>query len=90
MVDASMRETCPSHEALRCVHVGFLCVQESPSDRPTMSSVIRMLEADEATPLPAFKGPAFSAHSNSSAVGSSPMSTRLSNNALTITTPVGR
>ncbi|KAK9924624.1 hypothetical protein M0R45_032984 [Rubus argutus] len=89
VVDASMRETCPAHEALRCIHVGFLCVQESPSDRPTMSLVIRMLEADAATSLPAFKEPAFSAHSNSSALGPS-ISTRLSNNALTITTPVGR
>ncbi|XP_073004172.1 G-type lectin S-receptor-like serine/threonine-protein kinase At1g11300 isoform X2 [Typha latifolia] len=42
--DESIAENCSVHEALRCIHVGLLCVQDHPNDRPTMSSVIFMLE----------------------------------------------
>jgi hypothetical protein len=84
VIDASVRETCWTHEALRCIHVGLLCVQEAPADRPTMSSVIRMLEADEETSLPVSKEPAFSTRSNSSSV------TTYSNNVVTITLPEAR
>lgn len=30
-------------KVLRCIHIGLLCVQESPIDRPSISSVILML-----------------------------------------------
>lgn len=30
-------------EMLRSIHVGLLCVQQSPEDRPNMSSVVMML-----------------------------------------------
>ncbi|KAK9937433.1 hypothetical protein M0R45_014226 [Rubus argutus] len=85
VIDASVRETCRTHEALRCVHVGLLCVQEAPADRPTMSSVIRMMEADEATSLPLSKEPAFSTCRNSSSAV-----TTYSNNVVTITLPEAR
>ncbi|KAM1059285.1 hypothetical protein TB2_023590 [Malus domestica] len=90
VIDESVRETCWSDEALRCLHVGFLCVQEAPDDRPTMSSVICML-TNEATSLPASKEPAFTTHKNSIAAGSYPRaSTSFSNNAITISLIVGR
>ncbi|XP_062009541.1 G-type lectin S-receptor-like serine/threonine-protein kinase B120 isoform X2 [Rosa rugosa] len=91
VIDASVRETCEPHEALRCIHVGFLCVQEAPVDRPTMSSVIDMLQGGEATFLPPSKPPAFSTHRKSDAVVSSSQTpTRFSNNAITISIPEGR
>ena len=31
---------------MRCIHVSLLCVQQHPTDRPTMSSVILMLGSD--------------------------------------------
>ncbi|CAL9013892.1 unnamed protein product [Prunus brigantina] len=89
VIDEAVRETCPPHEALRCIHVGLLCVQESPADRPTMSSVILML-ASEATSLPPTKEPAFSTHGNSSAAGSSSRTSNYSNNSVTITIPEAR
>ncbi|XP_020415075.1 G-type lectin S-receptor-like serine/threonine-protein kinase At4g27290 isoform X2 [Prunus persica] len=90
VIDASVRETCRHDEALKCIQVGFLCVQEDPADRPTMSSVILML-ANEATSLPPSKEPAFSTHRNSVAVSSSPQTTPIiSNNAVTISLPEGR
>ncbi|CAL8139775.1 unnamed protein product [Prunus armeniaca] len=85
VIDESVRETCPLHEALRCIQVGLLCVQEAPADRPTMSSVILML-ANEATSLPPTKEPAFSTIGNSSAAAAS----FFSNNVVTITTPQAR
>nr|XP_011461958.1 PREDICTED: G-type lectin S-receptor-like serine/threonine-protein kinase At4g27290 [Fragaria vesca subsp. vesca] len=84
VIDASVRETCRIHEALRCIHVGLLCVQEAPADRPTMSSVIHMLEVDEATSLPPSKEPAFSTSRISSPV------TTYSKNVVTITLPEPR
>lgn len=33
-------------EALRCIHVGLSCVQQNPEERPTMSSVLLMLDSE--------------------------------------------
>ncbi|KAM1491996.1 hypothetical protein ACFXTH_024063 [Malus domestica] len=91
VIDELLRETCQLDEDLRCIHVGLLCVQEAPADRPSMSSVICMLHNNEATSLPPFKEPAFSIHKSACAVGSSPQSSaRFSNNELTVSLPEGR
>ncbi|CAN6702077.1 unnamed protein product [Malus baccata var. baccata] len=89
VIDESVRETCCPDEALKCIHVGILCVQEAPADRPTMSSVVFKLN-NEATSLPPIKEPAFSTSRKSSHVGSSSfsqISTTFSNNAVTISMP---
>ncbi|XP_076897040.1 G-type lectin S-receptor-like serine/threonine-protein kinase SD1-1 [Bidens hawaiensis] len=44
-------------EVLRAIHVGLLCVQRHPDDRPTMTSVILMLGSED--PLPWPKEPGF-------------------------------
>ncbi|CAD6262119.1 unnamed protein product [Miscanthus lutarioriparius] len=44
LVDTSIVGTCSPVEALRCIHVGLLCVQHNPNSRPLMSSVVFMLE----------------------------------------------
>ncbi|PRQ52929.1 putative protein kinase RLK-Pelle-DLSV family [Rosa chinensis] len=80
VIDASIRETCQFHEALRCIHVGLLCVQQAAADRPTMSSVILMLQGTGASSLPPSNEPAFSTLENANVVGSS---TRFSNNEIT-------
>ena len=86
MIDESVREACDTHEALRCIHVGFLCVQEAPADRPTMSSVISMLQGNEAASLPPSKEPAFSsAHRNSIAIAASPQTSPIFSNNYVIT-----
>jgi hypothetical protein len=43
---------------LRFINIGLLCVQESSTDRPTMSDVISMI-SNEHAPLPTPKQPAF-------------------------------
>lgn len=74
MVDPSLGESYPAHEVSRCIQIGLLCVQESASDRPTMSEVIFMLGNE--TTLPSPKKPAFilqSSNPNSTASkGSAP------------------
>uniref|UniRef100_A0A803MUV4 non-specific serine/threonine protein kinase n=1 Tax=Chenopodium quinoa TaxID=63459 RepID=A0A803MUV4_CHEQI len=45
-------------EAMKCINVGLLCVQENPADRPTMSTVVTMI-ANEAYQLPKPNNPAF-------------------------------
>ncbi|XP_057810908.1 G-type lectin S-receptor-like serine/threonine-protein kinase At4g27290 isoform X2 [Salvia miltiorrhiza] len=46
-----------SSEVARAIHVGLLCVQQSPDDRPTMSSVVLMLGNEGELPQP--KKPGF-------------------------------
>ncbi|KAL4281956.1 hypothetical protein GQ457_03G005930 [Hibiscus cannabinus] len=58
LAEQSLRETCNENEYLRCVNIGLLCVQEDPSDRPTMSNVLFML-GSEAPSLPIPKRPAY-------------------------------
>jgi hypothetical protein len=45
-------------EILRCIHIGLLCVEENVVDRPTMASVLLMLNSNSAT-LSVPKKPAF-------------------------------
>ncbi|XP_077243468.1 cysteine-rich receptor-like protein kinase 15 isoform X2 [Tasmannia lanceolata] len=59
LIDPSMTDTCPPSEALRCIHIGLLCVQEDAADRPTMSLVVLML-GSESLGLSQPKQPAFS------------------------------
>ncbi|XP_050369502.1 G-type lectin S-receptor-like serine/threonine-protein kinase At1g11410 isoform X2 [Argentina anserina] len=43
MVDLSLGQSYPTDEAMRCIQIGLLCVQENAKDRPTMSEVVFML-----------------------------------------------
>ncbi|CAI0389389.1 unnamed protein product [Linum tenue] len=54
---STMGESYSADQMMRCIQVGLLCVQESPTDRPTMSNVVSML--GNATTLPSPKEPAF-------------------------------
>ncbi|XP_062006996.1 cysteine-rich receptor-like protein kinase 29 isoform X2 [Rosa rugosa] len=50
-------------EIMRCIHIGLLCVQENIADRPTMTSVILMLNSHSLS-LPVPSEPAFFMHSS--------------------------
>ncbi|KAK4588176.1 hypothetical protein RGQ29_019246 [Quercus rubra] len=58
-VDNSLMESCWTSEIVRCIHIGLLCVQENPQDRPTISVVVVLL-GSESIVLPQPKHPAFS------------------------------
>ncbi|KAJ1272946.1 hypothetical protein BS78_06G241900 [Paspalum vaginatum] len=51
LVDSSLKENCPLDEVSRCIHIGLLCVQDSPDCRPLMSEVLSMLQ-NETMQLP--------------------------------------
>ena len=51
-------------EIMKCIHIGLLCVQEKEADRPTMASIVLMLNGHSLS-LPAPSHPAFCMHSSS-------------------------
>ena len=58
VIDENLRDSCIKQEVLRCIQVGLMCVQNFPSDRPAMSSVVFMLD-NEVAVLPQPKQPGF-------------------------------
>ncbi|XP_027937068.1 cysteine-rich receptor-like protein kinase 25 isoform X2 [Vigna unguiculata] len=48
-VDPTLRGSYSRNEVNRCIHVGLLCVQESPSHRPSMATIALMLNSYSVT-----------------------------------------
>ena len=89
LTDSSFAESSNPSEVLRSIEVGLLCVQQSPEDRPNMSSVVFML-GNEWT-LPKTKQTAFLTEQNLLGPGFSSFSyPTSSSNDLTITELVAR
>lgn len=59
MVDFSLGRNYPGAEVLKCVHIGLLCIQQNPANRPTMSEIIVMLNSDATSSMPAAARPTF-------------------------------
>ncbi|KAL5737858.1 hypothetical protein ACOSP7_030619 [Xanthoceras sorbifolium] len=57
LIVKSLDYSSASSEILQCIHVGLLCVQQGPEDRPNMSTVALMLGGDGSLPHP--KQPGF-------------------------------
>ena len=62
IVDPSLGDSYSHKGALKCINIGLLCVQESATDRPTMSTVVFMLGNNNDADLPSPKQPAFIRH----------------------------
>ncbi|CAB4283560.1 unnamed protein product [Prunus armeniaca] len=60
LIDPTLK-TGSRNEIMRCIHIGLLCVQENVADRPTMASVILMMNSYSFT-LPLPSQPAFYLH----------------------------
>ncbi|KAL1195154.1 Cysteine-rich receptor-like protein kinase 29 [Cardamine amara subsp. amara] len=83
VIDPSLT-TGSRNEILRCIHIGLLCVQESPATRPTMASVALMLNSHSYT-LPTPSRPAFVLESViPSNVSSSTEGLQMSSNDVTV------
>ncbi|KAL7218512.1 hypothetical protein ACSBR2_011719 [Camellia fascicularis] len=83
LIDEALWDLCYPTEVLRSIHVGLLCVQQSPEDRPSMSSVVLMLGSEGA--LPQAKQPGFFTERNVlEAAGSSSKEATTSANEMTI------
>ncbi|CAA2973564.1 G-type lectin S-receptor-like serine threonine-kinase At4g03230 isoform X1 [Olea europaea subsp. europaea] len=85
IVDPILLESCEKSEIIKCINVGLLCVEEDPSNRPTMSNVVFMLSGEIAV-LPVPNQPAFVMRKRSS----SNQLGLFSNNGLTVSIPQGR
>ncbi|KAL7197809.1 hypothetical protein ACSBR2_020350 [Camellia fascicularis] len=57
LIDEPIQDSCNLLEVLRSIHVGLLCVQQRPEDRPNMASVVLMLGGEGALTHP--KQPGF-------------------------------
>ncbi|XP_042041541.1 G-type lectin S-receptor-like serine/threonine-protein kinase At4g27290 isoform X2 [Salvia splendens] len=89
LVDPCLDEAFDLGQVERAIHVGLLCVQNSPDDRPNMSSVVFMLGNEVA--LPQAKQPGFFTERDISIDHSSNSSNpTASHNQLTITWTQGR
>lgn len=64
LMDNCLTESYVECEVLRCIHVALLCVSKLPEDRPTMASVVFMLE-NQKVDLPQPKEPGFFVERNS-------------------------
>ncbi|KAL5063206.1 hypothetical protein RYX36_024943 [Vicia faba] len=60
MIDESLKDSVVMDEALKCIQIGLLCVQDRADDRPEMSSVVLMLNGERALPSP--RKPGFYPH----------------------------
>ncbi|KAL3522075.1 hypothetical protein ACH5RR_014909 [Cinchona calisaya] len=58
LLDQSIGDSYARNEVIRSIHIGLLCVQEDVEQRPTMASVVLMLNSYSIT-LPTPKRPAF-------------------------------
>ncbi|XP_010433941.1 PREDICTED: cysteine-rich receptor-like protein kinase 10 [Camelina sativa] len=71
LVDASIADNFQRSEVVRCMHIGLLCVQEDPVERPTLSTIVLMLTSNTMTlPVPRQPGLFFQ-----SRVGKDPLDT---------------
>ncbi|KAF8024019.1 hypothetical protein BT93_F1274 [Corymbia citriodora subsp. variegata] len=90
LLHESLRDSFIASQVERCIHVGLVCVQKCPEDRPTMCSVIFMLVNEEAI-LPQPKQPGFfKERGPSSTEESSIREESCTRNIVTITMPEGR
>ena len=78
IIDSNIEDSCIESEIIRCIHVGLLCVQQYPEDRPTMTSVVLMLGSEMELDEPKKPG-VFTKKESIEAISSS------STNTLTIT-----
>lgn len=88
LLDSNIVESCVPDEVLLCVHVGLLCVQDNPNDRPPMSSVLLVLENGSST-LPIPKKPVYFAHRNNQ-VEQGRANSQSSKNSVTLSALDGR
>ncbi|KAK9227229.1 hypothetical protein WN943_012278 [Citrus x changshan-huyou] len=58
LLDPNLTASYSRNEVIRCIHLGLLCVQEDPAERPSMATIVLMLNSYSVT-LPSPQQPAF-------------------------------
>uniref|UniRef100_A0A2N9F249 Protein kinase domain-containing protein n=1 Tax=Fagus sylvatica TaxID=28930 RepID=A0A2N9F249_FAGSY len=49
LLDPTLGDSFSRDEVMRCIHLGLLCVQEDPADRPTMAMIVLTLNSGSVT-----------------------------------------
>ncbi|KAJ8773802.1 hypothetical protein K2173_008265 [Erythroxylum novogranatense] len=88
VVDPAMEESYLPHEALKCIQIALLCVQEDVMHRPTMLDVVFMLNNDMTLPYPRQPGFIFHRTYNPNSIAREQGSSCV--NTITITTTLAR
>ncbi|XP_052290615.1 cysteine-rich receptor-like protein kinase 10 isoform X2 [Citrus sinensis] len=58
LLDSNLTDSYSRNEVIRCIQLGLLCVQEDPAERPSMATIVLMLNSYSVT-LPSPQHPAF-------------------------------
>ncbi|KAJ4703238.1 Cysteine rich receptor like kinase [Melia azedarach] len=58
LLDSTLTDSYSRNEVIQCIHIGLLCVQEDLAKRPTMTTIVLMLNSYSVT-LPSPQQPAF-------------------------------
>ncbi|KAL2495245.1 G-type lectin S-receptor-like serine/threonine-protein kinase [Forsythia ovata] len=90
LLDASLVTPNSASEVLRCIHVGLLCVQQRPEDRPTMSNVLLMLDIQHPVVSQPKQPGFYSERSLVEATSSSTINKPHTSNEITVTLVEGR
>ncbi|XP_057516316.1 G-type lectin S-receptor-like serine/threonine-protein kinase At4g03230 isoform X3 [Amaranthus tricolor] len=51
LMDVKLKESCIPLEVLMCINVALLCVQDDPSDRPSISTIVQILTNGASLPF---------------------------------------
>lgn len=87
-MDDALADSYSAEEAIRCVHVGLLCVQDFAADRPSIPEVISMLSNETNRSQP--KQPIFTLQNSPVPDVRSQNDSKLSANEATMSLVVGR
>ncbi|KAI5332655.1 hypothetical protein L3X38_022784 [Prunus dulcis] len=83
VLDTSVGDSSDPHEVLRSIHVGLLCVQRNPADRPSMPAAVVMLSGEGSLPQP--QKPGFYSERDLNELEVDPSSKAFSANEVTFT-----
>ncbi|XP_074576544.1 G-type lectin S-receptor-like serine/threonine-protein kinase At4g27290 isoform X3 [Curcuma longa] len=83
VIDQDLVEQCQTQQILRCIHIGLLCVQEDPIQRPTMANVVLMLNS-HFVDLPTPSAPAFLSNHNTTSESNGVILMKISENNVSI------
>ncbi|KAF6133900.1 hypothetical protein GIB67_040664 [Kingdonia uniflora] len=85
-----IKDSLQTSKVLRCIHVGLLCVQERPDDRPNMPPYVVLMLSSETISLPQPNQPGFYNKRSLVEVDSPSSGKMFSSNEITFTSIQGR
>jgi serine/threonine protein kinase len=63
VLDPNLENSSSRDQVIRCLHIGVRSVQDDPADRPTMASIVLMLNSHSASLPSPLRQPSYFLHS---------------------------